>query len=416
MGSHPPGPPSPSPAMSCAHSRPFRALRLSCALACAALLSACGDAPSEPRATGSPSAAEPETAEAPEPAGAPTGTPEGRPQAAPSPTPVPEPVAAGSKGPGIRFDERIHAFGKRSDVESLEHAFEFVNTGDQRLVVNEIRASCGCTATSLDKKVFEPGERDSIAVDWHPKGSGSQRKSITVHSNSRDTPLAVLYVEAEIEPFVRVEPVLVRFGRVRLGEQHIQRAKLSCDDPDLLVESVTSRNPHFACQVVTGEDGGRELEVVLRPTAPWGQNFTSIQIAVLGRPTPEAVPVQHEMSVSVNARVFSDIETDMGMFGVGRIDPGASFRYEVKVLRESDEPFAIVDTHVAQSIPPGMSVRSEPLAEGEGNGYRLVLEGETGDYIGTIRGQVRFTTDVAGEGERTLSVMGIVRALDAVGK
>lgn len=359
------------------------------------VLAGCGEAPAPPVHR----TAAPELSAVPTPA---------------APTPA-APTPAASSGPRLAFEETVHDFGSASDVRALEHAFAFTNTGDRKLVITEIKASCGCTATTLAKKVFEPGESDRIEVDWHPKGHGDQRKSITVQSNSVGEPLAILYIDARIEPFVSVDPEFVNFGRVRLGEQRIERVRILCADPELLVESVVSQNPHFTGQVVKAEDGGLVLELVLKPSAPWGQLFTTVELRVVGRLGPDQEPIAHKLDVSANARVFGDLEPDPSMFAVGRVDPGGAIRYEVKLVRSSPEPFQVLDVRVEQALPPGMSVRTEPLAPAEGNGFRLVLEGHAGEHVGAIRGQVHFSTDVPGESERSLAIMGLVRALDASG-
>ena len=61
---------------------------------------------------------------------------------------------------------------------------------------------------------------------------------------------------------------------------------------------------------------------------------------------------------------------------------------------------------VENSQPPGMTARVESNPDGS---KRLLLEGESGDYLGLIRGWVVLSTDVPGEEQRRLSVMGIVR-------
>ncbi len=93
------------------------------------------------------------------------------------------------------------------------------------------------------------------------------------------------------------------------------------------------------------------------------------------------------------------------MFAVGKVRPGAELRYEVRLTRASGEAFQLLDLGVDNSVPPGMKVSAEPLAEG---GYKLVLTGSSGTHLGYVRGQVRFATDVPGEPARRLPIAGNV--------
>ena len=45
----------------------------------------------------------------------------------------------------ITFKERNFDFGSVDIGEKVSHNFVFTNTGDENLVINEVKASCGCT-------------------------------------------------------------------------------------------------------------------------------------------------------------------------------------------------------------------------------------------------------------------------------
>src|SRR5688572_22429502 len=188
---------------------------LSTALLCAFLVSSCGRAP-EPRE----SAPEAEQADA-EPASAPAAS-------APRADPAARRQAERHEpGPRIAFDAPDFDFGKVSDIEPLKHTFAFRNAGDQRLVVTEAKASCGCTTTTLAKQAYEPGEEGTIEAVWEPQGFGSQKKTVTVTTNGRPE-RTMLSVSAQVEPFVAFDPIYLSFNQVQLGREHTLRAALRC--------------------------------------------------------------------------------------------------------------------------------------------------------------------------------------------
>lgn len=43
--------------------------------------------------------------------------------------------------PSIVFDEETYDFGPVSDVETIEHIFEFANKGDTELIIDKVVAS-----------------------------------------------------------------------------------------------------------------------------------------------------------------------------------------------------------------------------------------------------------------------------------
>ncbi|NOR33361.1 MAG: DUF1573 domain-containing protein, partial [Bacteroidales bacterium] len=49
----------------------------------------------------------------------------------------------------ISFNETTHEFGKFKEADGkVSYKFEFVNTGGSDLIIQNVSASCGCTAPS----------------------------------------------------------------------------------------------------------------------------------------------------------------------------------------------------------------------------------------------------------------------------
>lgn len=62
--------------------------------------------------------------------------------------------------------------------------FVITNEGTDNLKINDIKASCGCTAAVVGKTDLKPGESTDIKVSFDSKGkSGKQDKTITVITN-----------------------------------------------------------------------------------------------------------------------------------------------------------------------------------------------------------------------------------------
>jgi len=91
-----------------------------------------------------------------------------------------------SKLPQFEFKEKDHDFGRVIQGEIVSYSFKFKNTGGSPLVISNISASCGCTATSYPKEPIMPGDTEFIKVTFDSNGrKGFQYKTITVASNTQ---------------------------------------------------------------------------------------------------------------------------------------------------------------------------------------------------------------------------------------
>ncbi len=72
--------------------------------------------------------------------------------------------------------------------------FSFTNTGKVPLILNDVKASCGCTTPEWTKEPVLPGKNGTIRVTFNPKNRpGSFSKTIQVNSNA-DLPVVTLAI------------------------------------------------------------------------------------------------------------------------------------------------------------------------------------------------------------------------------
>ena len=92
---------------------------------------------------------------------------------------------AQNEGAKITFENTTHNFGDVSQGDKVTHAFKFKNSGDQPLIISNVLATCGCTATKWTKEPVKPGESGQITVEFDSSGrSGKQNKVVTIISNT----------------------------------------------------------------------------------------------------------------------------------------------------------------------------------------------------------------------------------------
>ena len=133
-------------------------------------------------------------------------------------------------GPKIAFQESSFDFGNIAEGEIVEHDFEIYNNGGDVLIINHVRASCGCTAVKPDKSHLKPGEGTTIKVSFNSTNrKGKQSKSVYVLTNDPETPEVRLsftanIIEKKVEEekssssLLKFDKYQHNFGRVTEGE------------------------------------------------------------------------------------------------------------------------------------------------------------------------------------------------------
>ena len=102
--------------------------------------------------------------------------------------------------PNIQFDQTIYNAGTVLEGEEVAISYTFTNTGKQDLIIENVKASCGCTASAPKDKIVKPGQASEIVAKFNSRGrQGKQNKSITVRSNDPDNGTIVLRLNVEVE-------------------------------------------------------------------------------------------------------------------------------------------------------------------------------------------------------------------------
>ena len=101
-------------------------------------------------------------------------------------------------GPEISFEKLIHDYGDVPFNGNGECEFKFTNTGNEPLIVQKPKSSCGCTVPSWPKEPILPGESDVIKVTYRTSRAGIINKSVTVTSNAKENSTVVLRIKGRV--------------------------------------------------------------------------------------------------------------------------------------------------------------------------------------------------------------------------
>jgi uncharacterized protein YdeI (BOF family) len=97
----------------------------------------------------------------------------------------------------IEFKSETIDYGQIAKGSDGVRVFEFTNTGNEDLVISDVKSSCGCTVPEKPKDAIAPGKTGEIKVKYDTKRVGPIRKTVTVYSNAAE-PIKALKIKGEI--------------------------------------------------------------------------------------------------------------------------------------------------------------------------------------------------------------------------
>ena len=101
-------------------------------------------------------------------------------------------------GPEIEFEKVVHDYGDVPFNGNGECEFRFTNTGNEPLLIQKPKSSCGCTIPSWPKEPILPGESEVIKVTYRTNRAGNINKTVTVTSNAIKNSTVVLRIKGRV--------------------------------------------------------------------------------------------------------------------------------------------------------------------------------------------------------------------------
>ncbi|HNX06147.1 MAG TPA: DUF1573 domain-containing protein [Bacteroidales bacterium] len=99
---------------------------------------------------------------------------------------------AKAAGPEITFESLEHDYGTIVQGANGDCVFKFKNTGNEPLILSDVRKSCGCTTPTWSKEPILPGQSGEIKVGYNTNNVGTFSKTITVISNATNANVTLI--------------------------------------------------------------------------------------------------------------------------------------------------------------------------------------------------------------------------------
>ena len=177
-----------------------------------------------------------------------------------------------TKGPNLSFEKQVHDFGTmKEEAGTATYQFKFVNTGGTPLIIQNVRATCGCTAPDWTRQPVPPGGSGFVAATYNPAGRpGAFSKYLYVDSNS-DQGSIRLTIKGEVTPKPRTIEDEYRYsmGGLRLKANHLAFGNVnntSRKDYRLEVINSSDKTISLGFQKVPAHMNIRFVPEVLKPS------------------------------------------------------------------------------------------------------------------------------------------------------
>jgi len=210
---------------------------------------------------------------------------------------IPGIILAQTVEPTVSFDKETHDFGNIKEEDGkVTYNFQFINTGGKPLIINQVRASCGCTSPDWSKEPVLPGKKGFVSATYDPLNRpGPFNKSLTVASNATN-PNVVLFIKGDVAP----KPVTLE-----------NTYKYSMGDIRLV-----SNHASFA-QILKGKTVTQELDVINVSQNPVKISFSKVPVHIVMKAVPEVLKPEEKGKISVSYN--SELKNEWG-FVVDRVD------------------------------------------------------------------------------------------------
>ncbi len=104
------------------------------------------------------------------------------------------------KKPEILFERTTIDMGSFSMDNPIQKCtFTFTNTGNAKLIINTVHASCGCTVAEFPKDPISPGASGKITVTYDGTGKmpGKFKKNIQIFTNC-DPDMVRIFIQGDM--------------------------------------------------------------------------------------------------------------------------------------------------------------------------------------------------------------------------
>ena len=134
----------------------------------------------------------------------------------------------------ITFSELEHNFGTIEEAKGdVSYDFHFTNTGDKPLLIKQVVTGCGCTSAEWNKTPYQPGEKGTIRLTYHPEGRSNEHFNLITEVYSNQKGITLLTISGTVN--LKTHPDIGYFDPTK-GKRATPTLKEPSDDFELILQ------------------------------------------------------------------------------------------------------------------------------------------------------------------------------------
>jgi hypothetical protein len=154
----------------------------------------------------------------------------------------------------------------KPEDETIATEFVFHNKGNKPVRVLKIDSACSCLSASLDKAVYQPGEKGVGKADFKvSRFTGRLEKTVHVQTDDPAQSEWVITFALEVPEVVKIEPKTLQWWLGDPAEPKTTRVTMTGDEPMKITKITSTREQvQFSFKEITP---GKEYEVTVQPNS-----------------------------------------------------------------------------------------------------------------------------------------------------
>jgi len=165
---------------------------------------------------------------------------------------------------GLKMDQDPLQLHPKPEDEEVESTFTFTNTGKKPVLVTGLESSCSCLEATLDKRVYQPGEKGTGKAKFKVSSfTGRHEKFLHIYTDDPDARDVVLNAVIDVPIIVEVEPKTLEWVIGDKPEPKQFHVKMVGKD-EIHVQKVVSSREGMKAEFAEIKPG-REYEVTVTP-------------------------------------------------------------------------------------------------------------------------------------------------------
>ena len=182
------------------------------------------------------------------------------------------------------------------DEKEAQAEFVVTNKGEEPVHITDVKTSCGCTGSILDKKIIHPGDSSTI-IGTFKKGNrqGLNHNRLQVFLDNQPKPAATLHMIVQIPRLIDIQPSIVYWNR----SSPKTKRKVHINLDERYVNEITSIQYESSLLTVTENadpEGKSDRILEIMPESFETQLRQTIQIQAQG---PDGTTTQAKLQVFV---------------------------------------------------------------------------------------------------------------------